>query len=274
MIISASRRTDIPAYYSDWFFERLRAGRAIARNPFNPKQGRVVPLDAGEVGGFVFWSKNPQPMIGRLHRLGGYPYYFQYTLNAYGSEIEPAPPLDARLETLRRLSGLIGPKRVVWRYDPILLNETYTESWHADAFCRLAAALGGHVGRVVISFLDIYGSIAKILRKYGIEAVGEEQMRSVASAIAPIALSAGMKIEACAESADLSPYGITRGRCIDADLLGEIAAGCGLSGHVKAPAPKDRNQRPECGCARSVDIGAYGTCRCGCIYCYARYLKR
>ena len=313
MIISASRRTDIPAYYSEWFFERLREGGTIVRNPFNPKQERYIDLSHGAVDGLVFWSKDPAPMLARLRDLDGYPYYFLFTLNAYGAEIEPARPHGARLETFKRLSSALGPKRVIWRYDPILLSEKYTEKWHTESFAALAAALSGHTLRVTISFLDVYRNIAKRMKIYGIAAPGDEQIHSMAPDLARIARAAGMEICACAEPADLTAYGIARGRCVDAGLLGEItrdagigsavnggiggAANGGIGGAVNAGAAnggiggavnagtttafpptgrnprKDPNQRPECGCASSVDIGTYGTCKCGCIYCYARYMR-
>jgi hypothetical protein len=274
MIVSASRRTDMPAYYSEWFFDRLKEGGVVTRNPFNQKQERYVPLNADEVEGFVFWSKNPAPMLGRLHDLSAYPFYFQYTLNAYGYEIEPAPPLDDRIETFRRLSAALGPSRVIWRYDPIFANGAYTEKWHENAFAALAGKLSGYTHKVTISFLDVYKKIAKSLAKFGIEDIGEERIRRMASTLAPIARSAGLAIDACAEPADLAAYGIGRGRCVDASLLSEITKESRIGARIATPPRKDPNQRPECGCARSVDIGAYGTCKCGCIYCYARYMRK
>ena len=294
MIVSASRRTDIPAYYCDWFFNKLACGAVTVKNPFNPKQERTVSLARDAVDGFVFWSKNPAPMIGRLGLLGGYAYYFQFTLNAYGRDTEPGlPPVADRIATFQKLSELIGPKRVIWRYDPILLSGKYTEEWHAAAFSELCGALRGHAQKVIISFIDDYKAISKRLKENGIyipkcnnsatidattdiinattdatidattdAAVGS--IERIAAALAAEAHSAGMSIESCAEEADLSMYGIGHGKCVDASLIAE----------GRAPVlRKDANQRPACGCSPSVDIGAYGTCPCGCIYCYANHSR-
>ena len=264
MIISASRRTDIPAYYSDWFFAKLASGAVDVKNPFNPNQVRTVSLKPEAVDGFVFWSKNPAPMAARLYLLSGTPFYFQYTLNAYDSDIEPGlPPLSERIETFRRISSAIGPKRVIWRYDPILTNDKYTAEWHAQAYSHIAESLAGYAQRSIISFIDSYRKITKSLRLHGISEPSGDEIRRIASLLAPSARSAGMSIATCAEEVELSEYGVTHARCVDAELMGGIAA-----------PKKDPNQRPACGCAPSVDIGAYNTCKSGCIYCYANTIKK
>jgi hypothetical protein len=272
MIVSVSRRSDIPAYFADWFFTRLAEGGTVTRNPFNPRQERFVGLTPETVDGFVFWSKNPAPMLGKLALLQDFAYYFQFTLNAYGTEIEPGlPPLSSRIDTFRRLSDALGPNRVVWRYDPIFINENYTADWHAETFARLASGLRGYASGTTISFLDYYRAISKNLKIHGIRVPERDDIRYLASRLAPAAISAGMTINSCAEAENLFDFGITRGRCVDAALLSEIAAGM----YVRRDYPayvrprKDPNQRPECGCAPSVDIGTYNTCKSGCIYCYA-----
>jgi hypothetical protein len=297
MIISASRRTDIPAHYSDWFFKTLDDGGTVVKNPFNPKQARFVDLSVEAVGGFVFWSKNPEPMIERLSRLSEYPFYFQYTLNAYKDDIEPGtPPISTRLETFKRLSCILGQKRVIWRYDPIFTSKDYSAQWHAESFDMIAATLRGFTRSVTISFFDTYRSIVKNMRRHGIIEPDEQEILGISSNLAQIARSAGIKISACAEKADLSSYGISKGRCVDAVLLAEISEDlCRGSSYMPgsdactnsvdaatityrsgnrfdyaALNRKDPNQRPECGCAKSVDIGSYGTCPSGCAYCYAR----
>ena len=268
MIISASRRTDIPAHYADWFFRRLEEGYALVRNPMNPRQVSRVNLSPEAVDGIVMWTKNPAPMLGRLASLRPYAYYFQFTLNAYGEGIEPGvPALEERINTFRALSDAIGRHRVVWRYDPVLLSPAYTVDHHLRGFEHIAKSLSGYAEKCIISFLDFYPKIAAAARSLGFIPVSDEQIRRVAAKLAQIACSYGFAVDACAEPADLSDLGIGRARCIDDRLLSRIA-GRPIS------APKDRNQRPACNCAASVDIGAYDTCPHGCRYCYANRSAR
>ena len=135
MIISASRRTDLPAFYSEWFFQRLKEGYVLVRNPFSAHQVSRIALHPDVVDGIVFWSKNPAPMMKHLSECREYPFYFQFTLNAYGKDVEPGlPSLEERIRTFLYLSEQIGPERVLWRYDPVLLNKTYTIPWHREQF--------------------------------------------------------------------------------------------------------------------------------------------
>ena len=148
MIISASRRTDIPAFYSEWFFNRVREGFVVTRNPFNADQMAKWRLDPEAVDAIVFWTKDPAPMLGRLRELDerGFSYYFQFTLTPYGRDVEPGVRgKGAVADTFRRLAEAVGPERVIWRYDPIFLGDAHTEAWHAERFGGLADALrGGH----------------------------------------------------------------------------------------------------------------------------------
>ncbi len=263
MIVSVSRRTDIPAFYSDWFFRRLEEGYALVKNPVSPHQVSKVGLTAGEVDCFVFWTKNPAPMLGRLERLCGYMYYFQYTLTPYGNDIEKnIPTAGEAVKTFKRLSEMIGNNRLIWRYDPILINKKYTAEYHLESFARMAASLEGYTKRCVISFLDIYRKIKKNMEKAGAEDILPAQMYYLAKELHSIAKNHGMKIFTCSENIDLSAYGVEHGSCIDPDLISELL-GC------RVTACRDKNQRPSCGCVQSVDIGAYNTCPGGCIYCYA-----
>ena len=164
MIISVSRRTDIPAFYSEWFFNRLKAGEVLVRNPMNARQISKIKLTPDAVDGIVFWTKNPAPMLDRLYLLKDYIYYFQFTLNAYGKEIESGVPSKNRfvIPTFQRLSDLIGPDRIVWRYDPIFLNETYTIDYHIYYFEKLARRLSPFTRKCTISFLDSYRNIESL----------------------------------------------------------------------------------------------------------------
>lgn len=263
MIISASRRTDVPNYYGDWFYERLKEGYVLVRNPMNPRQISKIPLSPELVDCIVFWTKNPANMMVRLEELDAYSYYFQFTLNGYGRETEPGlPEVDALLETFCRLSEKLGRERVVWRYDPVFFSKEFTMDYHVETFCRLAERLTGHTEKVVISFLDMYAKIRKSMAAAGIEEPAVQDARRLAKELARIAGKYGMRIESCAERIALQDIGVAHGSCIDRALIERII-GCRLKGG------KDKNQRQECGCMESIDIGAYDTCGNGCRYCYA-----
>ena len=265
MILSASRRTDLPCAHAEWLCARFRAGETLVRNPMNPRRVSRVSLRREDVDGIVFWSKNPRPLMARLDAFGGYAYYFQFTLNGYGPEIEPnLPGVAERLATFRALSGKIGPERVLWRYDPILLSRVHSEAWHEACFGRLAEALRGYTRRATISFLDIYARNRSRLLQAGAAAPDGETMRRLAAKIARTARANGMEPCACAEPTDFGGCGVARAHCVDAELLGRI-------GGIPLRAPRDPNQRAECGCAVSVDLGAYNTCPNGCVYCYANF---
>lgn len=266
MIISASRRTDIPNYYAEWFINRLREGYVFVRNPFNPQQIQKIELTAEVVDGIVFWTKNPEPMLSYLPALSAFPYYFQYTLNAYESDIEPAalPSLQRRLETFRKLSETIGHKRVIWRYDPIFLTEKYTEKWHVETFEKLAVVLKAFTSACVFSFIDLYDTKRAVFSRNGIRIPTREEQLRIAEQLAKIAHRNNIRLNTCSESIDLSAFGIGHAKCIDEQLLSDISG-------VALEAKPDRNQRNLCGCVESIDIGAYNTCPNHCLYCYANY---
>lgn len=264
VILSVSRRTDIPACYPEWFMHRLRAGFVLARNPMNSRQVSRITLTPETVDCIVFWTKNPAPMLPFLPEIRrmGYPFLFQVTLNAYGREVEASlPALQERLDAFRALSRQCP---VVWRYDPILLSDTYTVDWHIARFRELASALEGCTDRCVISFLDVYDKIRARLRTIGARPCTEADMHRLAAAFAEVAGQHGLRLQTCAEKTDLAVYGVGHGACIDADLIGNLLA-CPVDGR------RDANQRGDCGCLPSVDVGAYNTCGNGCLYCYANH---
>lgn len=271
MIISASRRTDIPAFYSTWFYNRLREGFVVTRNPFNANQLSKIRLDADVVDAIVFWTKNAGPMLGRLDELdsSGIAYYFQFTITPYRQDLEPHLPADKSvlIQAFRELSGRIGPDRVIWRYDPILFSDRYSMDFHRRAFEKCAGLLQGATSRVVISFLDMDYNNTKNINKLGITDGTAEQKNELAGSIAEVARHYGMEVETCAEEIDLEACGITHGHCIDADLIEKI------TGRTLLPKGKgkDKSQRILCGCVGSTDIGVYNTCLHGCAYCYANY---
>jgi hypothetical protein len=263
-IISVSRRTDVPAYFSDWFFNCLSEGYVEVVNPFNPRQIRHISLLPEDVEGFVFWSKNPGPMLDRLNLLDGYRYYFSLTLNPYGNDIEVnLPPKQTLIDTFKALSRVVGRERVIWRYDPVLLNDTINSDFHIKNFEETAKQLSAYTCKVIFSFVDCYKKTESALAALRIKAPQTEEKFILAENFSRISQNLNLTIESCAEDIDLSPYNIARASCIDAALLGQL-------GGKKIPYSKDKWQREFCGCTSSVDIGAYRSCRTGCVYCYAK----
>lgn len=273
MIISASRRTDIPAFYSKWFINRIRAGYCRVPNPFNANQVAHVSLAPGDVDAIVFWTRNPRPLFPYLQELNerGFRYYFQYTLIGYPRLIDPhSPPVETAIATLHALAGQVGPQRVVWRYDPILLTEVTPADYHLEAYARLAQALHGATCRSVISFLDVYNKAKKRLAEMGVNGAAltwtkpalPDWLGGLAGDLAKIANREGMEIASCAETLDLRPFGVRPGKCIDDDLLQNVFG-------LEVSHAKDPSQRAACGCVVSKDIGMYDCCQFGCRYCYA-----
>ncbi len=267
MIISASRRTDIPAFYSSWFMDKINRSYCVVSNPFNPRQVKRVSLKKEDVDLFVFWTKNPDPLIPHLEKLDriGFNYYFLFTLNPYSEEIEPGlESVEKRIEVFQELSRLIGPGKVIWRYDPIILTRGMDLFYHREQFDFLSSALKGATRRVIISFYSSYRSGDKRLKKAGMDIFfpenWEKKRKEFLHDLAKIARQKGMVVQGCAQK-DLEGTGIGRGKCIDNDFIEETF---GLSFQAK----KDTGQRPGCGCIPSQDIGSYDTCLHGCLYCY------
>lgn len=266
MILSVSRRTDIPNYYSEWFLNRIKEGYLYVRNPMNIHQISKIDISPEIVDCIVFWTKNPEPMLDKLEQLKDYKYYFQFTLTGYGKDMEPALPhkKNKMIPTFQKLSKMIGKEKVVWRYDPIVITETYSEEYHLKAFQEIASSLNGYCKRVVISFVDLYAKTKKNMKDIQTIDKNQSELITFSKKLAEIAVSNGMEIETCAELIDLSSCGIKHSSCIDKKLI-ETIIGCSIK------VEKDKNQREECGCVESVEIGAYNTCLNGCKYCYANY---
>lgn len=211
----------------------------------------------------VFWSKNPAPMLPRLGELADYMYYFQFTVTPYDRELEKGlPQKESIIDTFRQLSDRIGPKRVIWRYDPILFSQGMDIRYHLHGFEAIAKRLASCTQICVISFVDLYQKTRRNLRTITVREPSADEITRLAAGMAAIASSYGIRIQTCAERMDLELVGIRHGRCVDRMLIEELLGG-------RLNVAKDRNQRPECGCVQSVDIGAYDTCSHGCLYCYA-----
>lgn len=273
MIISASRRTDIPAFYSEWFINKVRAGWCRVPNPLNMKQVSHVSLNPKDVEAIVFWSKNPAPLIPYLNELDklGFRYYFQFSLNNYPRALEPGiPSLDARLSTFQDLSRHLSPLRVVWRYDPIIISNITPVEFHRERFSWIAEELKGATHRVVVSIVDYYNKTNRRLSQLEQEegfsfdrnASSSDDITDLLKDLAVIARRNNMEIFSCAEERDYSNIGVTPGRCIDERLLSRIWS---LNLRYK----KDPTQRKYCLCMVSKDIGINDTCIHGCPYCYS-----
>lgn len=264
MILSVSRRTDIPNYYSEWFFNRIKEGFLYVRNPMNAHQVSRIELSPDVVDCIVFWTKNPEPMIDRLDELAGYHYYFQFTLTGYGKDMECGVPhkKEKMIPLFQDLSKKIGKQRVIWRYDPILFTKAYTPEYHLKAFGQIATALQGYTEKCVISFADVYAKNRKNMESLGAYEMDRPELVTFAKKVSEIAGRNGMATGSCAEAMDLGECGIEHNCCIDKALIEKIT-GCRLK------AGKDKNQRQECGCMESVEVGTYNTCQNGCKYCYA-----
>jgi len=277
MIVSVSRRCDIPRFKFDWFMERLNEGFVEVVNPYNNRQIRRVLLtprkDGMEIKDgvdvFVFWTREPQNILDNADELErrGFPFYVMVTVTGYPQELEPYVPETSKVLTaMKKLAQKIGQDRVIWRYDPIILTSLTDEAFHRRNFKVLSETLAGYVKRVIISLYDEYsGAKQRLAAK---ERAGELQIldtnnniKNLLTDIANSAQAAGMEIQSCAEKEDFSSVGIKGGACIDSALIKKLF-GINYEG-------KDKNQRPHCLCGQSVDIGVYGTCSAQCIYCYA-----
>lgn len=269
MIISASRRTDIPAFYSEWFIKRLKKGLVYVKNPRNPKRIASVALNTDVVDCIVFWTKNARPMLSKLNTIDamGYHYYFQFTVTPYDKLVEKGlPPKSEIMETFKYLSNSIGKHRVVWRYDPIIVSHEFSVRYHLDAFCNMCDRLSNYTDKCVISFIDLYAKIRGSMKGIAASEVSAMHMDQIAEGFSKIAKSHKLILSTCSEIIDYSSYGINQTACIDQTIIENVIG-------YTICAKKDPNQRPACQCIESIDIGAYDSCQHNCVYCYATTSK-
>lgn len=275
LIISASRATDIPAFYADWFFRRLEKGHVRWRNPFS---GQDSYVSFGNTRFIVFWSKNPAPLLPYLPMIKerGIVCYIHFTLNDYEAEgLEPnVPPLSQRIETFRRAVEALGRGAVVWRFDPLILTDKINIDTLLEKIAHIGNALTGYTEKLVFSFADIesYKKVSRNLRQSGINyrEWDEESMRESAARLSTLNRNNwNLELATCAERIDLSEYGIGHNRCIDPELISRLAPDDEILQNFLYNAKTDIGQRKACGCILSKDIGAYNTCPHGCLYCYA-----
>lgn len=291
VIVSASRSTDIPAFYAEWFIDRLKKGYLAWKNPFNGKK-LYVSFEKTRV--IVFWTKNPRPLLRYIDALDSLKlnYYFQFTLNDYVLEgYEPCvPSVESRIDTFRELSERLGSARVIWRFDPLMLSNKVTVKQLLEKVEHIGDQLKGYTERFVFSFADIaaYATVQKNLLKRGLFAreFVPEEMEQFARGICELNREWGFRVSTCAETIDLSAYGIDHNRCVDDQLLRDVFSSDtqlmeflgynednelfeDFKTQSRSRNLKDKGQRKACGCIVSKDIGAYNTCPHLCAYCYA-----
>lgn len=275
LIISASRATDIPAFYADWFFRRLALGYVRWRNPFS---GHDSYVSFSGTRFIVFWSKNPAPLLPHFPKLKerGIKCYIIFTLNDYEAEgLEPnIPPLAQRINTFRRLVDLLGIGGVVWRFDPLILTDRINTNILLEKIAHIADFLCGYTEKLVFSFADIepYKKVSRNLQanRVNYREWDETTMREFASRLSTMNRDNwNFRLATCAETVDLSEYGIEHNRCIDPELISRLAPDDAILQNFLYNTKRDKGQRKTCGCILSKDIGAYNTCPHGCLYCYA-----
>ena len=261
MILFASGRTDIPAFYSKWFINRVKAGFVDVRNPFNQKL--VSRIYFSDVDLIMFCSKNPLPMINKLDKLN-VPVLFHVTITPYGKDVEPNIP-DKRLiiEGVKKLSLVLGIDNVVVRYDPIFLSDKYNVDYHIRAFDKLCKNLNGYVNKIIVSFMDEYKNVRsnKNILKY--RAFTREDYKKIGEAFSKSAHDNGMSVQTCFEDNDLTQYGFVKGECLSHELAYILTGKKFKSSNVR--------KEKKCECVQMVDIGDYNSCMHMCKYCYANY---
>ena len=269
MIVSASYKTDIPAFYGKWFRNRLEAGFCRMANPYNRNQRLVVSLRQEDVDGFVFWTKNIVPFMDVLDEVDelGFPFIVQYTINGYPRALESRVVDSARsIESFRAIANKFGARTNVWRYDTIIFSTFTDPEFHRENFSRIAAELDGATDEVVVSFMQLYSktrsNMDETARNYGFDWVDppDEAKRELLGSLVEIAAGHGMQLTLCTQPGLMVP-GAAESRCVDAQRLMDVS-----DRPIQA---KLKGMRTGCGCFESKDIGDYDTCPHGCVYCYA-----
>ncbi|MCF0245609.1 MAG: DUF1848 domain-containing protein [Ileibacterium sp.] len=258
MIVNASGRTDIPAFYFDWFMNRLKEGWFDCRNPFAP--AKISRIYAEDIDAFMFCTKNPIPMLPYLDQIDK-PVLMDVTITGYHKELEPnVPDKGLILDAVRQLSEKLGKKYVSVRYDPIFISKRYTVDYHLRAFDKLCNLLDGYVEEIVISFLDEYKNVLRNQDEIGYLPITQEDCKRLAEGFLASANAHGIHVFTCHEGNLLEPYGISSGACFSQKKAYEMTG--------KA---LQKWKARDCGCVQMADIGVYNTCLHGCRYCYANF---
>lgn len=263
MILNTGSRTDIPAYYSDWFFNRVKERYVYARNPYYPTQITKYFLNPDVIDIIVFCTKNPFPMLDRLSLLSAFDMFWFVTITPYERDIEPyVPSKEQVIKYFQQLSQLVGKEKMSWRYDPIFITDKYSVNYHIEQFRQMANVLSAYTDQCVVSFIDLYEKTKRNFK--GIRSVTNDEQKTLIAAFSVIAKENNLQIHLCCENETLTRENVDADGCMSKKVL-EQALGCKLS------VPQKKMARQECSCLLGADIGAYNTCGHGCLYCYANY---
>lgn len=264
MIINTGCRTDIPAYFGKWFYNRIKEGYVLVRNPYYPNQVLRYKLTEDVVDCLIFCTKNPYPMLERIKEINEFNQFWFVTITPYEKDIEPnVPDKDIVMESFKQLSEIVGIKSISWRYDPIFINDKYSLDFHLQSFERMARNLCGYVDNCVISFIDLYAKTRQNFPE--VRKVTKGEQMTIGKVFAEIGGEYGIRIRTCCEGTELAQYSVDISGCMTKSVI-ERAVGCELD------VPKSRKStRQACDCLIGNDIGMYNTCGHGCVYCYANY---
>lgn len=262
MIINTGGRTDTVQYYTNWLLRRFSEGYVLSRNPLFPNKVTRYELSPDKVDCVVFCSKDYRPILPRLHEITDrFPTYFHYTITAYGKDVEPGvPSIEESIQTLTELAEQVGPRRIAWRYDPVLLTETYTIPRHLEIFEQMAEKLAPYIDRCIFSFVEMYRKLETNMPE--LIPLTESDRDALAQGLGAIAEKYGISIQTCGTNGDYTRYGIHASGCMTLDILGK-------ANNIQFRDRKHKGLREGCHCIESRDIGAYDTCLNGCRYCYA-----
>ena len=263
MIIQTGMRTDIPAFYSKWFLNRIKEGYVLVRNPYNERQVTRYRLAPDVVDLIAFCTKNPAPMLPYMNVLKPYGQYWFVSITPYGKDIEPnVPDKEKVMDDFKKLSDIVGVDSMGWRYDPVFIDETHSVEWHITEFEKIAENLCGYTKSCVISFIDIYKKVERNFPEA--REVSKSDRNTLGKELIKIAKNYGMTIRPCAEGDELAPYGADCSGCMTVNTFETALHAC-----LNVPNRKTNQRNGQCACLLGVDIGAYDTCGHLCKYCYA-----
>ena len=266
MILNTGLRTDIPGFFSEWFYNRIDDGFVYVRNPYAKNQIYSYRLDPELIDCIIFCTKNPKPMFENLEKIDKFNQYWHITITPYEKEIEPnVPPMNDVLESFKYLSKKLGKENVTLRYDPIFINEKYTLEKHIESFEYIINSLSGYTTEAIISFIDLYEKTKRNFPKA--KEVTKDERLKIGKEFARIGNENNIRIKTCVEGTELDKFGIDSSGCMTKEVIERA-----INKNLNVPKQKARNG--ECYCLLNNDIGEYNTCGHGCLYCYANSNKR
>ena len=266
MILNTGLRTDIPGFFSEWFYNRIDEGFVYVRNPYAKNQIYSYRLDPELIDCIIFTTKNPRPMFRNLEKIDKFNQYWHITITPYGKEIEPnVPPVDEVIESFKFLSDRLGKEKVTLRYDPIFISEKYSLKKHIESFEYILSSLSNHTTEGIISFIDLY---QKTKRNFpNAKEVTPEERLKIGEEFAKIGEKYNIKVKTCVEGTELEKFGIDSSGCMTKEVIERAI-------HKNLDIPKQKARNDECYCLLNNDIGEYNTCNHGCLYCYANSNKK